>query len=175
MIGHINQSSTTRIVHMNSCCHSLAVPPYFHQVSPSTYSSFSRSRWKGKRSSPAQCSLGGRSGRGGGRSKDSIGVLLRHSAPSYTPEQHKGESRMKHLQQQRSIIYILKKLFTFLISKSQICANWEQENNACSEISCSAIWLWVSRKESVYKQGILMSILMFGLLQKINMKKDAAT
>lgn len=77
--------------------HSLAVPPQIHQVSPSTCSSVSRRRQWLKRSSPARCSLGGRSGREGGRSEGSSGDPPRRSAPSYTPGREKGGTRMRHL------------------------------------------------------------------------------
>lgn len=85
----INQSSTTRIVNIDSRCPSLAVPPLIHQESPTTCGSVRRRRRQRlKRSCQAGCASGGRSGREGGRSEGSSGDPPRHSAPSYSPEHH---------------------------------------------------------------------------------------
>lgn len=71
--------------------HALVVPTNIHQVSPSTCSSVSRRRWRWwVRSGRAPCASGGRSGREGGHSEGSSGDPPRRSAPSYSPEQHKG-------------------------------------------------------------------------------------
>lgn len=95
----INQSSTTRIARIHSCCQSRCGssstnPPGVSLSPPTSRCQQRLQRWE--RSSPAPCASGGRSGREGGRSEGSSGDPPRHSVPSYSPEQHKGGTRVRH-------------------------------------------------------------------------------